>query len=56
MFSRQHYKKIAEVIKHWNSDITNKTPLELITLLEEMFKQDNPRFKYEKFEDYINKV
>lgn len=53
MFTRQHYKAIAGMIKK-HSESNNSIWLHkigLITDLTEMFKKDNPRFSTDKFID-----
>jgi hypothetical protein len=50
-FSRQHYKKIADIIKKIKDESIKK---ELTAEFISLFKSDNPRFKEELFRNKIN--
>lgn len=48
--SKKHYKAIAEIVGK------TKDKEMLVAGLMDYFKEDNPRFDYERFEDYVETV
>jgi len=60
MFSKQHYKEVAKIIKWSKTRVigTNYTLIEkeaLVNGLVELFRRDNPLFNEEKFRKEIEK-
>lgn len=56
MFTRQHYKAIAEIIREAKEDWRGGTPTELVLgtieeRLDSLFAADNPRFDSCRFRD-----
>ena len=49
MMTRQHYEKVAEIIKAFPSGSTGCSQAKFAQEFAEMFGEDNPRFDREKF-------
>ena len=49
MFSRKHYKKVASEVKFFLSCEGVIQPCDVVHMLSNMFKQDNPSFDERRF-------
>jgi len=49
MLSRKHFKEVADILKDFQNDLTVGAHQDLINSFSKMFKNENPRFDFDKF-------
>lgn len=54
MMTRKDYVSVAEIIKGYAAELGQGSFEELVNDFAEMFEEDNPNFKYDKFVEACN--